>query len=188
MACPHAPILLSPWPILGDSKSKARNVSWSATFVGGATDPAVADDVPCNRTRKVDVTRIGRGSAVQGTAEMPEECKAQVRSMRVWVHNDPRTYVKVQDLADGEQFRVSGLPPGQHTLDAKGIQFQVIVGGGQTVIQNVTFPCVGDEPSLPPPTPDPSTPTPTDTASPTPSESPTASTTSAPATSLSPTP
>ena len=28
--CPHAPILLSPWPIMGEAKTKARNVQWSA--------------------------------------------------------------------------------------------------------------------------------------------------------------
>jgi hypothetical protein len=61
IACPHAPVLLAPWPLLGDAKSKARNVSWAATFVGGATDPTVAEAVPCTRSNTVDVTRMGRG-------------------------------------------------------------------------------------------------------------------------------
>lgn len=170
LACPNAPILLAPWPIMGEAKSKARNVAWSATFVGGATDPEVAEEAPCTRDGERDQTTVGRGSAVEGVVTMPAECKLAVQSLRVWLHNDPETYVKVQDLADGDTFRVSGLPPGQHTLDAKGNQVRVLVGGGQTVHQDVTFACVNGSYT---PTVTPTTPTPTDTGSPLPTGLPT---------------
>ncbi len=166
--CPHAPILLSPWPIMGEAKTKARNVQWSATFVGGATDPQVAEEAPCSRAGKPDQTRIGRGSAVEGTVTMPDHCRTAVQSLRLWLHNDPATYVKVQDLADGDTFRISGLPAGQHTLDAKGNRVRVLVGGGDTAHQDVTFTCFGE----PVPTETP-TPTSTDTASPIPTDLPT---------------
>jgi hypothetical protein len=160
MACPHAPILLAPWPIMGEAKAKARNVAWSATFVGGTTDPEVAEEAPCSRGGTRDQTRIGRGSAVEGTVTMPPQCKLAVQSLRLWLHNDPATYVKVQDLEDGDSFRVSGLPAGQHTLDAKGNLVRVLVGGGETAHQDVTFTCVGD----PMPIETPTTAAPTDTS------------------------
>jgi hypothetical protein len=171
LSCPHAPVLIAPWPLRGDAKSKARNVSWAATFVGGATDPTVAEAAPCTRRNKVDVTRIGRGSAVEGMVTLPASCRTETRSLRVWLHNDPDTYVKAQDLTDGETFRVSGLPPGEHTLDAKGRLTRILVGGSTTAHQDIEFPCV-DLPtatattSAPTSTPDPteSTTSPTGTA------------------------
>lgn len=186
LACPHAPILLAPWPIMGEAKAKARNVSWSATFVGGATEPEVAEDAPCTRAGARDQTRIGRGSAVEGTVTMPAPCKLAVQSLRLWLNNDPLTYVKVQDLSDGEQFRISGLPAGQHTLDAKGNQVRVLVGGGQTAHQDVTFTCFGE--AVPTETPTTSAPTDTATSVPTstPSESPSGTATSEPSGSTTP--
>lgn len=188
LSCPNAPVLLAPWPLRGDAKSKARNVAWAATFVGGATDPAVAEDAPCTRQNKVDVTRIGRGSAVEGKVALPAGCQAETRSLQVWLHNDPDTYVKAQDLSDGETFRVSGLPPGEHTLNAKGRLTRFLVGGGTTAHENITFPCV----DLPTVTPTPSVTTSTPTATPDPtsstttSPSSTASGTAEPSTSTSP--
>lgn len=172
LACPHSPILLAPWPLRGDAKSKARFVSWSATFVGGATDPKVANDAPCTRRNKVDVTTIGQGSAIEGQVTMPRECKDDVISMRIWLQNDPLTYVKVQDLTDGEAFRVSGLPAGAHTLDAKGNRTTVLIGGGQVVKQDVWFDCEEGPvwPTGPAPTTT-TTPSPTDTGTPEPTES-----------------
>jgi hypothetical protein len=175
--CPHAPVLLAPWPLLGDAKSKARNVSWAATFVGGATDPTVAEPVPCSRSNTVDVTRIGRGSAVEGDVHMPRSCRDEDISMWVWLSGSRAVHVKVQDLRDGDHFRVSGLPPGRHVLGANGRLHPVTVGGGDTFTQDVTFFCDGTGPtsepsptetttSSPTSTPDPteSTATPTDTA------------------------
>jgi hypothetical protein len=165
LSCPNAPVLIAPWPLRGDAKSKARNVAWAATFVGGATDPAVAEPAPCTRRNKVDVTLIGRGSAVEGQVTLPAGCRTERRSLRVWLHNDPDTYVKAQDLTDGETYRVSGLPPGEHTLDAKGRLTRILVGGGTTVRQDVQFPCV-DLPTVTP-TATATTPAPTGTPEPT---------------------
>ena len=187
LSCPHAPVLIAPWPLRGDAKSKARNVAWAATFVGGATDPAVAEPAPCTRRNKVDVTRIGRGSAVEGQVTLPAGCRTETRSLRVWLHNDPDTYVKAQDLTDGETFRVSGLPPGEHTLDAKGRLTRILVGGSTTAHQDIEFPCV----DLPTVTPSgtPTTSSPTSTPDPTESTSSpsgTATDTSEPSTSETP--
>ena len=147
VSCPHAPVLLAPWPLLGDAKSKARNVSWAATFVGGATDPSVAEKVPCTRSNTVDVTRVGRGSAVEGDVHMPASCRNDEISMWVWLSGSRAVHVKVQDLRDGDHYRVSGLPPGQHVLGANGHLQPVTVGGGDTFTQDVTFFCDGPGPT-----------------------------------------
>jgi hypothetical protein len=165
ISCPHAPVLLAPWPLLGDAKSKARNVSWAATFVGGATDPTVAEAVPCTRSNKVDVTRVGRGSAVEGDVHIPDSCIDDEISMWVWLNGSRAVHVKIQDLRDGDHFRVSGLPPGRHTLGANGRLHPVTVGGGETTVQDVTFFC--DDGPTPEPSPTESTTAPTSTPEPT---------------------
>ena len=172
ISCPHAPVLLAPWPLLGDAKSKARNVSWAATFVGGATDPSVAEAVPCTRSARVDVTRVGRGSAVEGDVHMPASCRDDEISMWVWLNGARAVHVKVQDLRDGDHYRVSGLPPGQHVLGANGHLHPVTVGGGDTFVQDVTFLCEDAGPtSEPSPTGTPTSATPTSTPDPTESTS-----------------
>ena len=190
ISCPHAPVLLAPWPLLGDAKSKARDVSWAATFVGGATDPTVAEKVPCGRSNTVDVTRVGRGSAVEGDVRMPASCRDDEISMWVWLSGSRAVHVKIQDLRDGDHYRVSGLPPGQHVLGANGHLHPVTVGGGDTFPQDVTFFCDGATPTAEPsPTgtttsADPtSTPDPTESTS---SPSGTATDTSEPSTSQTP--
>ncbi|HET9944670.1 MAG TPA: hypothetical protein VFR56_03390, partial [Actinomycetes bacterium] len=189
ISCPNAPVLLAPWPLLGDAKSKARNVSWAATFVGGATDPTVAEAVPCTRSNRVDVIRMGRGSAVEGDVHMPDSCRDDEISMWVWLSGSRAVHLKVQDLRDGDHFRVSGLPPGQHVLGANGRLHPVTVGGGDTFTQDVTFFCDDGQPtsgssptgstSAPTSTPDPteSTAGPTGTATATDTAEPSASTT-----------
>jgi hypothetical protein len=172
LPCPHAPILLAPWPINAEAKSKARNVAWGATFVGGVTEPTLAEPPLCTDDREVDVTRVTRGSAVEGTVTMPEACEDSVLSMWVWLHNDRSVHVTVQDLTDGDTFRVSGLPPGQHTLGANHNTTKVSVGGGETVSKDVEFRCDGDA-SAPTVTPTTPTTTPTDTGSPLPTGLPT---------------
>jgi len=159
ISCPHAPVLLAPWPLLGDAKSKARNVSWAATFVGGATDPTVAENVPCTRSKTVDVTRVGRGSAVEGDVRIPDSCIDDEISMWVWLNGSRAVHVKIQDLRDGDHFRVSGLPPGRHTLGANGRLHPVTVGGGDTFTQDVTFFCDDGPTSEPSPTDSSSAPT-----------------------------
>ena len=171
VACPHAPVLLAPWPLLGDAKSKARNVSWAATFVGGATEPSVAEQVPCTRSNTVDVTRVGRGSAVEGDVHMPPSCRDDEISMWVWLSGARAVHVKVQDLRDGDHYRVSGLPPGQHVLGANGRLHPVTVGGGDTFVQDVTFSCDGEPTSEPSPTETATTSAPTITPDPTESTS-----------------
>ena len=167
VSCPHAPVLLAPWPLLGDAKSKARNVSWAATFGGGATDPSVAESVPCTRSNTVDVTRVGRGSAVEGDVHMPASCRDDEISMWVWLSGVRAVHVKVQDLRDGDHYRVSGLPPGQHVLGANGRLHPVTVGGGDTFTQDVTFFCDGPQPTTEPaPTGTPSTSDPASTPDP----------------------
>jgi len=166
IVCPHAPVLLAPWPLLGDAKSKARNVSWAATFVGGATDPTVAEAVPCTRSNTVDVTRMGRGSAVEGDVHIPDSCIDGEISMWVWLNGVRAVHLKVQDLRDGDHFRVSGLPPGRHVLGANGRLHPVTVGGGDTFTQDVTFFCDDPEPTSEP-SPTDSTSTPTSTSDPT---------------------
>ena len=171
ISCPHAPVLLTPWPLLGDAKSKARNVSWAATFVGGATDPSVAEAVPCSRSNTVDVTRVGRGSAVEGDVHMPDSCRDDEISMWVWLNGSRAVHVKVQDLRDGDHYRVSGLPAGQHVLGANGRLHPVTVGGGDTFIQDVTFFCDGAEPTSEASSPTETTTTSTPTSTPDPTES-----------------
>ena len=172
LSCPHAPVLLTPWPLLGDAKSKARNVSWAATFVGGATDPTVAEKVPCTRSNTVDVTRVGRGSAIEGDVHMPASCRNDEISMWVWLSGSRSVHLKVQDLRDGDHFRVSGLPPGQHVLGANGRLHPVTVGGGDTFTQDVTFFCDDAGPtSEASPTGTPTTSTPTGSPDPTESTS-----------------
>lgn len=162
MACPRAPVLLSPWPINAEAKSKARNVDWAATFVGGATRPDMADEVQCTRSdTEVDVTTMVQGAAVEGRVTMPAECEDAELGLWVWLGNDRAVHVNVQDLRDGDRYRVSGLPGGEHTIGANGAQYQVRLGQTGTVHQDVEFACDGD------PAPQTSTPAPTHTSTPT---------------------
>ena len=100
--CPHAPVLLAPWPIIRRGEGQgARRASWSATFVGGATDPpgrrggarAAAAGKPDQTT---DRPRVGGRGHGHDAGPVPAR---RVQSLRLWLHNDPATYVKVQDLA-----------------------------------------------------------------------------------------
>lgn len=189
LSCPGTPVLLSPWPVNAEAKSKARVATWGATFVGGATDPASAADAPCSRNGRVVDTVVQKGSAVAGTVDMPSACDDESLPLWVWLYNDRSLTVRLQDLHDGDSFRAGGLPPGQHTLGANGNRTKVTVGGGATLPYDVTFSCQPGSPpepvetSTPPSIPTPSetlTPLPTGPTGPTTEPEPSASTPSSP--------
>jgi hypothetical protein len=174
LPCPRTPVLLAPWPIFGQAKSKARAASWQATFVGGATNALTASVAPCGE--KVVRTVVLAGSTVTGNVSMPVPCDDQHNDLLVWLHGDRRSHVRIQDLTDGAVYRVGGLPPGQHTLVTNDVHTLVTVGGGAVSEADVVLVC--DGPST--------TPEPTDTSKPSPS--PTASKTPTGAASPSPSP
>jgi hypothetical protein len=102
---------------------------------------------------------------------IPDSCIDDEISMWVWLNGVRAVHVKVQDLRDGDHFRVSGLPPGRHVLGANGRLHPVTVGGGRTFTQDVSFFCDDPHPT--------SKPSPTDsTSDPTSTPDPTESTTS----------
>ena len=142
MSCPKAPVLLAPWPINAEAKAKARNVDWGATFVGGASQALLASDVPCTRNPdRIDETTVLRGAAVEGNVSMPAGCRDAELGLWVWIGNDREFHVNVQELEDGDTYRVSGLPAGEHTIGANGEHYRVRVGATGTVRQDVLFAC-----------------------------------------------
>lgn len=142
MSCPKAPVLLAPWPINAEAKSKARDVDWGATFVGGASQALLASDVPCTRNPdKIHETTVLRGAALEGKVSMPAGCRDAKLGLWVWIGNDRSLHVNVQDLQDGDSYRVSGLPAGEHTIGANGEHYRVRVGATGTVMQDVLFAC-----------------------------------------------
>ena len=182
LPCPGTPVLLAPWPLDGTAGGLAATAEWAPTFVGGATQPGSAAKAPCNRRGRVSVTVVQRGSAMAGTADVPTACD-DGRALRVWLYDDRTLAVRVDELRDGAEFRVAGLPPGRHTVLAAGNRTTVTVGGGATAVHDVTFGCNRPEPSPSPTesaTPSTTSPTPLPTSSVTQEPSPTPTETSSP--------
>lgn len=177
LPCTRTPVLLSPWPVNAPAAELAGSAGWAATFVGGATDATGAAKAACSRTGRVVDTVVQQGSVVEGTATMPSECADAVHPLWLWLHNDRGLTVRVPDVVNGATYRIAGLPPGQHTVGAKGNRTLVTVGGGATATLDVTFACAAGTPvptTEPTPTETPApAPVPTDTATsePTPSGS-----------------
>jgi hypothetical protein len=166
LGCTRTPVLLSPWKLNAPAGGAAATARYAATFVGGATDAALARDATCKRTSHLARTVVKEGSAVAGSVEIPAACADVPRAFWLWLHNDRRLTVRVTGLLDGSSFRVAGLPPGEHTVGAGGIRTKVTVGGGTTLAHDVTFGCD----VVPVPSQTPST-APSPSPAPTPSES-----------------
>ena len=158
VACTDTPVLLSPWLLNRPAGNRAAIAQWAATFVGGATDPTSAAPAPCSGAGEVTTVVLQRGSALEGTAQVPSSCDSG-QPLWVLLSNERDLTVRVRGVRDGEAFRVAGLPPGRHTVGANGARTKVTVGGGATVMQDVTFACDRAEPSQ---SPGPATPTPPD--------------------------
>ncbi len=166
LSCPGTPVLLTAWP-LNDASSvdPARHSTWAATFVGGATQPRIAADAPCNRRGKVTDVVVQRGSSVAGTAVVPDACDTG-RAVSLLLYDEPALRVRVTGVRDGATYRIDGLPPGQHSLAFGGDRREVVVAGSLTTVADVSFFCD----ALPTTTPSPA-PSPTSTESPAPSPS-----------------
>lgn len=164
LPCPGTPVLLSPWPLNRSAGDLAATAEWAATFVGGATDPGSAVDAPCSRREKVVDVVLQPGSAIAGTAQVPASCDTGQRIL-VRLYNGRAVTVRVTGLRDGEAFRIGGLPPGQHTVEAGGTSVTVTVGGGTTSDRDVAVSCDAGPDPTDSPTP---APTPTDTSTPAP--------------------
>jgi hypothetical protein len=188
LPCTHTPVLLTPWPVNAPAVA-AGAATHAATFVGGATDAAIADPARCTRSGRPADVRINAGSAVEGLVSMPAECLDATHPLWLWLHDDRGLSVRLPDLVHGAAYRIAGLPPGQHTLGAHGNRTQVTVGGGHTEIADVTFRCTGGaEPPLPT-DPEPSTsPSPSPTPSPTITAGPVPTDTAAPTSTARPAP
>lgn len=179
LACPGTPVLLTAWP-LNDSSSvdPTRTATWAATFVGGATQPRIAAVAPCSRRGKVTDVVIQAGSAVSGTAAVPDTCDTG-RAVSLWLYAEPALRVWVTGVRDGATYRIDGLPPGQHSLGFGGDRRGVVVAGGQTTAADVSFVCDSTPTTSPSPSPT-TSPSPTATSSPSSTPSPTIPTEPAP--------
>ena len=184
LPCPGTPVLLAPWPLGAPAGDLAATAEWAPTFLGGATEPGSAAAAPCNRRERVTETVVQRGSAMAGTADIPTACD-NGRTLRMWLYDERTLALRVDEVRDGAEFRVAGLPPGRHTVLAAGNRTTVTVGGGVTAIHDVTFGCDRPEPTPTPEptasaTPSPTSPTPLPTSSVTAEPSPTPTETSSP--------
>jgi hypothetical protein len=178
LACPDSPVLLTPWPLNEPAGTLARSARWTATFVGGATNPRTASEADCHRDKEPAVVRLQPGSAVEGTAEIAAACN-DGRSLRLALFGDPRISVKLTEVNDGQAFRVAGLPPGEHVLSTADVDRIVDVGFGATRKLDLSWPCDAPDPT-------PTTPDPTPTTTPTPTSTPTATSEPTPSTSQPP--
>lgn len=163
--CTGTPVLLAPWLVNAPSGGPEVPAGWAATFVGGGTEAASASAAPCTKDGNPVTTTVLRGSTVEGTVIIPEECSDARLPLWLWLYDDRSLTVRLPDLTAGSAYSVGGLPPGQHTLGANGNRSTVMVGGGATSTKDVRFGC---GPGSPPETPDPS---PTDSATPLPTPS-----------------
>jgi hypothetical protein len=175
IACPRAPVLLATWQLDTELQAMSTGGQWAATFVGGAagsTSPVVP---ACDKARIV--TTLSPGGSVHGTVHVTGKCAPGASfPLWVWLGGDRSNTVRLGGLTDGDTFSFAGLPPGTHTLGARGVTSSITVQSGDNVEKDAPFTCGdGTPPASPDESPDPSsTPTPTGSTSPpaTPSVSP----------------
>jgi hypothetical protein len=175
LPCTRTPVLLAPWLLNAPADRDARTAAHAATFAGGVTQPGSALAAPCTRRGKPSTTIVQGGSAVAGTVEVAEACGTEPASLRLRLFDDPALTVMVDGLADGDTYRVGGIPSGRHSFGAKGQRTPLVTVGAEVVLRDVTATCGSDPQPQPSPTtgtPPPSTPSPGGTPSPTSSLSP----------------
>lgn len=175
LPCTRTPVLLTPWLLNAPADQDARTAAHAATFAGGVTQPGSALAAPCTRRGKPSTTIVQSGSTVAGTVEVAEACGTEPASLRLRLFDDPALTVMVDGLADGDTYRVGGIPSGRHSFGAKGQRTPLVTVGAEVVLRDVTATCGSDPQPQPSPTtgtPSPSTPSPGGTPSPTSSLSP----------------
>lgn len=175
LPCTRTPVLLTPWLLNAPAGRDARVASLAATFAGGVTQPGSALDAPCTRRGKPSTTIVQGGSTVEGTVEVAAECGTEPASLRLRLFDDPALTVMVDGLADGDTYRVGGIPSGRHSFGAKGQRTPLVTVGAEVVTRDVAVTCGSDPLPQPSPTtgtPAPSTPTPDGTPSPSSSATP----------------
>lgn len=176
LPCTRTPVLLTPWPLNVPAGGDARKASWAATFAGGVTQPGSALDATCSRRGKPSTTIVQEGSTVAGTVGIAAECGSEPASLRLRLYDDHALTVRVDGLADGDAYRIGGIPSGRHSFGAKGQRTPLVTVGAEVVDRDVTVTCGSDPQPQPSPTTGTSTPsTPAPGGTPSPSSSPTSS-------------
>jgi hypothetical protein len=174
IACPRAPVLLATWQLGTELQAMTTGGQWGATFVGGAAGSTSAVVPACDKPRIK--TTLSPGGSVHGIVHVTGKCAPGATfPLWVWLGGDRNNTVRLGGLQDGDAFSFAGLPPGTHTLGARGVTASITLHSGSSVEQDAAFKCRDSTTPSTDESPDPSSsPSPTESSTPpaTPSSTP----------------